>query len=353
MKTVLINTAIVGFGLSGQAFHAPFILSHKGFKLCSIVTSQKPENRRFKEVKFTENFEEVLNDPSIELVIIATPDFLHFEQAEKALLAGKHVIIEKPFTSNSQQAEELIRISQQAGKYIFPYQNRRFDSDFLTVKHLISEGYLGEITHFESRFERYSPEIKRASWKFENESGGLLFDLGVHLADQAVQLFGKADAVFCRLFNHRNTGNSNDSFDISLVYNELDVRLFAGLLCREPAPRFIIHGTKGSFIKYGTDMQETRLRKGVMPGKSGFGDELRRDFGILNSTAFQKEFKGKYPSLPGNYQAFFDNVHNVLINSGKPLITPEEALYNIRLLEAAETSNKNMQLINISNLKNH
>lgn len=353
MKTFPINTAIIGFGLSGQAFHAPFILSNPGFKLCSIVTSPKSENRRFKEVKFTANFEEVLSDPSIELIIIATPDFLHFEQAEKALLAGKHVIVEKPFTTNSQQAEELIRISNKTRKHIFPYQNRRFDSDFLTIKHLISEGYFGEITHFESRFERYSPEIKRAAWKYEENSDGTLFDLGIHLIDQAVQLFGKADGIYCRLFDQRKTGRSNDTFDISLVYNELNVRLSAGLLCREPAPRFIIHGTKGSFIKYGTDMQETRLRKGIMPDKSGFCDELRRDYGMLNSSAFQKEFKGKYPSLSGNYQVFFNNIHNVLRCSEKPLITPEEALYNIRLLEAAKNSHKNMQVTAISNLKNH
>ena len=226
-KIRFINTAIVGFGLSGQAFHAPFILSHPGFRLCSIVTSKKPDDRRFKDVRFTANFEEVLNDPTIELIVIATPDFLHFEQAKNALLAGKHVIVEKPFTTNSQQAEELIRIEQQAWKHVFPYQNRRFDSDFLTVKHLISEGYLGEITHFESRFERFSPEIKRAAWKFENESGGLLFDLGVHLVDQAVQLFGKADAVFCRLFNQRQAGSSNDAFDISLVYENINVQLSA------------------------------------------------------------------------------------------------------------------------------
>jgi scyllo-inositol 2-dehydrogenase (NADP+) len=353
MKTFPINTAIIGFGLSGQAFHAPFILSNPGFKLCSIVTSQKSENRRFKDVKFTANFEEILRDPSIELVIIATPDFLHFEQAKKALLAGKHVIVEKPFTTNSQQAEELIKISHKTGKQVFPYQNRRFDSDFLTIKHLISEGYFGEITHFESRFERYSPEIKRAAWKFENESGGLLFDLGIHLIDQAVQLFGMADGIYCRLFDQRKTGRSNDSFDISLIYKDLNVSLSAGLLCREPAPRFIIHGTKGSFIKYGTDMQETRLRKGILPHKSVFGDELRRDFGILNSSAFQKEFKGKYPSLPGSYMSFFENVFEILRNDEKPLITTEEALYNIRLLEAAKNSHKNMQVADISHLKNH
>lgn len=353
MKTPPINTAIIGFGLSGQAFHAPFILAHQEFKLCSIVTSKKSEDQRFKEVKFSENFEEVLSDPSIELVIIATPDFLHIEQAKQALLSGKHVIVEKPFTSNSGQAEELIKISQKTGKLVFPYQNRRFDSDFLTIKHLISEGYLGKITYFESRFERYSPEIKRAAWKFSDNCGGTLYDLGIHLIDQAIQLFGKADGIFCRLFDDRRTGKSNDSFDISLIYNDLNVSLSAGLLCREPAPRFIIHGTNGSFIKHGTDMQETRLRKGILPDSSGFGNELRRDYGMLNSAAFQKEFRGKYPSLPGSYMTFFENVFNVLRNNQSPLITTEEALYNIRMLESAESSHKNMQITDISHLKNH
>lgn len=352
MKETPINTAIIGFGLSGQAFHAPFVLSHPGFKLCSIVTSKKPDDRKFKNVRFTANFEEVLNDSSIELIIIATPDFLHFEQAKLALIAGKHVIIEKPLTTNSKQSEELILISQKLGKHIIPYQNRRFDSDFLTVKHLISEGYLGEIIHFESRFERFSPEIKRAAWKYESNGNGLLFDLGVHLVDQAVQLFGKGDAVFCRLFNQRKTGSSNDAFNITLVYESINVQLSASLLCREPSPRFIVHGTQGSFIKYGTDMQEARLRKGVMPNVPGFESELRRDFGILNTSAFQKEFKGKYPSVSGNYMTFFDNVYSVLKNSNMPLIMAEEALYNIQVLEAAKTSHKNMQLINISHLKN-
>ncbi len=344
----VLNVGIVGFGLSGQVFHAPFINVNPNFNLHTIVTTGKLAATKYPYIKTTSSVDELLEDPEIDLVIICSPNTLHFSHASAALKAGKHVIVEKPFTVNSQEAHSLIEIARNTGKLLFPFHNRRWDSDFITLKHIINEGYLGKVLEYESRFDRFTPEITRAAWRYQQEAGGgTLFDLGIHLIDQAVSVFGAPEGVFCRLFNQREGSVTDDSFDLKLIYPELNVTLKAGVFVKEPGPRFLVHGTSGSFVKYGLDTQEATLRKGKKPGSAGFGTEPVKQRGILNSSSYGKEFRGRYETFTGNYMAFFDNVYSAVASEADAIIKPADALLNIRIIEAARKSDMEMKIIKL------
>lgn len=343
-----INTGIVGFGLSGQVFHAPFIHVNPHFNLHTIVTSGILAARKYPKTNITSSFEELLANPAVDLVIICSPNTMHYPQAKAALLAGKHVIVEKPFTVNSTEAQSLIDISKLSGKYVFPFHNRRWDSDILTLKHILSLGYLGKILEYESRFDRFTPEIARAAWRYQQEEGGgTLFDLGIHLIDQAVSIFGKPEGVFARLFNQREGSVTDDSFDLKLIYPDLNVSLKASVFVKEAGPRLQVHGLTGSFVKYGLDVQEAQLRKGKKPGSKGFGIEPSSQRGILNTTSFGKTFRGRYETLPGNYMEFFNNVYNAIVNGAEAIVKPEDALLNIRIIESARTSHNENRIIQL------
>jgi scyllo-inositol 2-dehydrogenase (NADP+) len=347
-NTPMLNVGIIGFGLSGQVFHAPFINVNPNFNLHTIVTTGTLAAQKYPSAKIVASFENLLTNPDIDLVIICSPNSLHYPQAKAALEAGKHVIVEKPFTINSKEAESLIEIAKVTGKHVFPFHNRRWDSDFLTLKHLIAQGYLGEVVEYESRFDRFTPEISRAAWRYQHqEGGGTLFDLGIHLIDQAVSLFGAPEGVFARLFNQREGSVTDDSFDLKLIYPELNVTLKASVFVKEPGPRFQVHGRSGSFVKYGLDPQEAMLRKGKKPGSKGYGIETASQRGILNTETYGKIFRGRYESLPGNYMSFFDNIYSAIVSGADTIVKPQDALMNIRIIEAARKSNKEKRIIEL------
>ncbi len=346
--TPVLNVGILGFGLSGQVFHSPFVDVNPNFNLHTIVTTGTLAGEKYPSIKITASFEELLANPEIDIVIICSPNNFHFSHASAALRAGKHVIVEKPFTVSSAEAKSLIKISRKSGKLIFPFHNRRWDSDFLTLKHILEQGLLGKVVDYESRFDRFTPEISRAFWKYQQkEGGGTLFDLGIHLIDQTVSLFGAPEGVFCRLFNQREGSVTDDSFDLKLIYPELDVTLKASIFVKEPGPRFQAHGTHGSFVKYGLDSQEAMLRKGLRPGSKGFGIEPAGQRGILNTVIPGQEFRGSVKTFTGNYMAFFDNVYSVIIHGAEMIIKPEDALLNIRIIEAAQKSDKEKKIIQL------
>jgi predicted dehydrogenase len=347
-NTPILNVGIVGFGLSGQVFHAPFIDVNPHFNLHTIVTSGTLAREKYSLVKTTPSLDELLANPEIDLVIVCSPNALHFQHAIAALQAGKHVIVEKPFTVNSTEAQNLIDLSHKSGKLVFPFHNRRWDSDFLTIKYLIAQGLLGKVVDYESRFDRYTPSIKRAGWKYQQkEGGGTLFDLGIHLIDQAVSLFGTPGGVFCQLYNQREGSVTDDSFDLKLIYPDLDVTIKASVFVKEPGPRFQIHGTQGSFVKYGLDSQEAQLKLNTKPGTKGYGIEPASQRGILNTGLLGKEFRGRYKTFPGDYMEFFNNVYSVITDGSEMVIKPEEALLNIRIIEAARKSDLEKRIIQL------
>jgi len=344
----VIHTGLIGFGLSGQVFHAPFIEVSPHFRLHSIVSTGNLAGEKYPSARILKEPEALLADPDVDLVIVATPNTLHFPLAKAALESGKHVVVEKPLTVTSGEAATLIEISKKTGKKLFPFHNRRWDGDFLTVSHLINNGMLGRVVEFESRFDRFTPEISRAAWRyFEEAGGGTLFDLGIHLIDQAVSLFGKPESVFCRLFNQRPGSVTDDSFDLKLLYPALNVTLKASVFAKEPGPRFLVHGTGGSFIKYGLDTQESMLRAGILPGSRGYGREPASQRGILNTIVPGKEFKGRYPSRKGDYMLFFEDVFQSLLSGKEAEVKPEDALLNILIIEAAKKSDSSGRTISL------
>ncbi len=341
-----IPAAVIGYGLSGKVFHAPFLHVHEGFRLKTILTSGEEAQKHYPQVGVTRSFEDILADDEIELVAICTPNRLHFEQAKQALEAGKNIVIEKPVTPGYEEALKLIEIAENNDRTIFPYQNRRWDGDFMTVKELISSGRLGRVHNFISHFDRYVPEIGRAAWRYEGESGGgTLYDLGVHMIDQALVLFGKPKAVFCRLFTQREGSGNDDAFDLNLIYDDLNVTLKAGVLVRDPGPRFIVHGTKGSFRKRGLDVQEPQLRQGKMPGDPGFGEEPEEMWGMLTLDGNGTPVEEKVQTREGNYMGFYDDVYESIAGRKSPEVTMEQAAMNIKVIEMAKRSAEKLKVV--------
>jgi scyllo-inositol 2-dehydrogenase (NADP+) len=347
MKQV-IQTGLVGFGLSGRVFHAPFIYKHPGFKLHTVVSSTKAALDFYPEVEIDPGFQHMIENPDIELVVIATPHSFHIEQALSALDAGKHVVIEKPVAMRSCDIDLIREAAEDAGKKVFPYHNRRWDGDFLTLKKLIQEGFLGEVKDYEARFDRFQPLITRAEWRYADEdSGGTLFDLGPHLIDQAIHLFGKPSAVACNLYFQRPSAKTNDSFDIRLYYHGLTVTLKAGVFVKEQGPHFQVHGTMGSFIKYGLDPQEQKLKDGVFPDVDNFGEEEAGNFGILNSIAGGTELRQHYPTKPGYYMGFYDNIYESIVDGKQAAIALDDVKLTLQIIEAALESHLEHRIIDM------
>lgn len=341
-----ITTAVIGYGLSGKVFHAPFLNVHRGFRLKTILTSGEEAKNHYPDVGIVRNYEDILADDEIELVAICTPNIYHFEQAGQALRAGKHIVLEKPVTPGHEEALKLKEIAEKNNLTIFPYQNRRWDGDFLTLKELIGTGKLGRIHNFISHFDRYVPEIGRAAWRYKGEpAGGTLYDLGVHMIDQALVLFGKPKAVFCQLFTQRKGSRNDDTFDLKLIYDDLNVTLKAGVMVRDPGPRFIVHGTKGSFRKSGLDTQEPQLRQGMIPDDRGFGLEPEEMWGQITLDDEGSTVREMVKTLPGNYMGFYDDVFESVVNGKTPAVTMEQAALNIRVIEMAKRSAEKLEVV--------
>ena len=347
-KKTPIRTAVVGFGLSGRVFHTPFVDRHPDFELHTIVTSGIEAGKVYPSARIIRSFEEMLGDSSIDLVVLATPHPMHYAQAMAALEAGKHVIIEKPVTMSSKDMQKIGDRSMACGKNVFPYHNRRWDGDFMTLQQIIREGRLGEVLDFESHFDRYQPAVSRAEWRYtQAEGGGTMYDLGPHLIDQAICLFGKPQGVWCRLHFQREGSLANDSFDLKLFYQKTTATLQASVFVRETGPRFQVHGTLGSYVKYGLDIQEAALKKGKKPDTAGFGWESRRMFGVLNSVAGKEPLKIKYPTLPGHYMGFYEDVLASLRENKAQIVSVEVAIQNLEIIEAAIFSHNQKSVINL------
>lgn len=335
------NVGLIGFGLGGQIFHAPFIHLADHLHLATIKTSS-PENiklaeKRYPEVTIAENNEDVIKDESLDVIVISVPNHLHFDLCRSALLAGKHVVVDKPFTISSTESETLIKLAEKVKKHIFVFQNRRLDSDFLTVKKLINSKRLGKIVETEIHFDRYRP-IPKESWKEQNTPGvGTHWDLGPHLIDQAVQLFGIPIKIWADLKSQRPKGEIIDYFDIQLFYDGFKVILKAGSLVQGPVPRYKIHGEEATFIKYSMDIQEPTMVAGTFPKKNEpWVREPEEQYGML----YTPEGSETIPSETGHYIHFYNNVADTLNGVTSPLVMPQEAHHIIQLIELAIESNE-------------
>ncbi|MEM9987771.1 MAG: Gfo/Idh/MocA family oxidoreductase, partial [Bacteroidota bacterium] len=300
-----ICTALLAYGMSGQVFHAPFLDLHPGYDLHWVWQRTRSDAQdRYPQLKIARQLEEILNDSKVELVIVNTPEPTHMEFASKALEAGKHVVVEKAFTPSVSEANALIELARTKQRQLTVYHNRRWDSDFLTISELLRQDLLGQILEYEATYYRFRPEPQATSWKEQQAPGiSILYNLGSHLIDQALQLFGRPDWVFADLRKQRKASAVFDQFDLMLLYPDKKALLRAGYLVAQAHPRYRIRGKFGSLVKHGLDPQEAQLKAGKSPGVEKWGEEPEEDWGHLYYQKDGLSFKGKLSSLPGNYGA--------------------------------------------------
>ena len=339
----IINTAVIGFGFGGRIFHAPFLAVHPAYSISRILTTDPVKRATaqlaYPQAKLITDYEEALSDPNIDLIVLAIPNHLHFSYATKALEAGKHVVVEKPFTVTSAEAYELIANAKKQDRLVTVYQNRRLDSDFRTVQRILDQGLLGRVVEYEARYDRFRNYIKD-SWKQTKvPGGGILYDLGAHLIDQALTLFGFPKEIYADLRMQRDQAVVTDNFELILTYPQLKVTLKAGMLVRERGPRFSVFGTRGTFLKYGMDTQEADLLNGKRPGNDhAWGREPKENWGLINTEVSGITISGKVESERGDYLQFYDNLHQAICGKTDLLIHPDTARQVIQVIERAYQS---------------
>ena len=345
MKTV--NTGIAGYGNGGRLFNATIIDSVEGFRITRIMTTDENKiaaaREDFPEAAVVSSFTDIIRDPEIDLVVITTPNHFHLDLAKKALKAGKHVVVEKPFTVTTEEADELIELATKKSLVLSVNHNRRWDSDFLTVKKVVEGKKLGEIVDYEAHFDRFRNEVSNG-WKEdkENPGSGILYDLGSHLIDQALTLFGPPKEIYADLRKQRKSAAVHDNFEVLLYYPNLKVTLKASALVKAKGPTYSLHGTKGSFSKYGIDSQEEMLKSGLKPnGNWGWGQESQEIWGKLDVL----EESGTVESEIGDYRKFYQNIYDAITNNADLEVKPEQAREVIRVIELAIKSSTEKRVV--------
>jgi predicted dehydrogenase len=349
MNELPVNTALMSYGMSGEVFHAPLLSALGAFKLSTVLQrSSEKVREHFPAIRIVRSAEEILDNEDVELVVVNTPNETHFDFVARALQSGKHVVAEKPFTVTSHEAAELIAIAKKAQRMLTVFQNRRWDSDFLTVKKIIDSQELGRIVEFEAHYDRFRNYVEANSWKEERAPGtGILYNLGSHMLDQVVMLFGMPEYVDARVGIQRPGGKVDDFYDIRLEYKGHLVIVKSSYLVKEPGPRYIVHGVNGSFVKYGIDPQEQALKEKRDPREQSWGVEPQDQWGKLNVLKEGKSVERRVPSEAGDYLAFYRNIHDVIRRGAERAVKREEAWSVIRLIEACYESNKNKCAIKV------
>jgi scyllo-inositol 2-dehydrogenase (NADP+) len=320
----VIRVGIAGYGLAGASFHAPLIGACDRMELSAILTSREAPHR-------VDSFEELLERS--DLVVIATPNTTHFELAAAALHAGKHVVIDKPFTVTVPEADELIALAAERQRVLTVFHNRRWDSDFLTVRKTLPQ--LGDITLFEANWDRFRPQIKEGWREVPQPGGGVLSDLGPHMIDQALLLFGMPEAVSADVLTQRSEAKVDDHFDLSLHYGERRVCLRSSTLMAAPRPRFAVYGNAGSFVKHGLDAQESQLKSGMDPQAPEFGTGTPD--GLLTRPDGSRE---EVPSERGNYRAFYEAVADCILGGAPVPVDPADARAGLVVIDLARRASE-------------
>ena len=344
----MIRVGLVGFGMAGRVFHAPLISSVEGLELAAVMerTSNKAAGR-YPGITVHRSIEAMLADKSLRLFVVATPNGTHFLLAKEILKAGKNVVVDKPMTLTSAEAAELIALSWKHKALLAPFHNRRWDSDFLTVHKLLHDGLLGRLVSFESRFDRWRPTpLKERLWKEDADAGGgTLLDLGPHLVDQALALFGKPQAVSADVLREKDGPGVNDSFTIRLRYPGFSVTLGANGLSLPAMPRFHLRGTGGGYVKKGVDPQEAALNKITRIDDQKWGEEPAHDWGLLHVGIDGGSVSRPVPALPGDYRLFYAGIRDALEGTGPAPVTGVDGWRAARLLEwAAESAERRCEI---------
>ncbi|WP_134089716.1 Gfo/Idh/MocA family oxidoreductase [Olivibacter sp. XZL3] len=332
-----IKTALLSYGMSGSVFHAPFIDLHTGFELAgSWERSKKLIQQDYPGVASYPSLDAILEDESIELVIVNTPTGTHYDFTRQVLEAGKHAVVEKAFTITADEAMELEALAKERGLKLAVFQNRRWDSDFKTVKKIVESGILGEIVEVTFSYEAYLPKLNtKAHLEEPSPAAGLIRDRGPHMIDQALFLFGYPKALFADLAIMRTGSKVNDYFELLFYYDDKRVRLKGGFLAREMAPSYIVHGKAGSFLKSRADRQEERLLAGEKPNAETWCEEPESEWGVLHAERDDKAFRERAPSEKGNYLDFYEGVYQAIVSDLPEPVTAAEGVQTMKLIEAA------------------
>ena len=349
----MVRVGLIGFGLAGQAFHAPVIRGVPGMELaCILERHGKRAQERYPEVRVARSLEELLEDQGIQLCVVATPNDSHFDYARACLLAGRDVVVDKPFAPTLRESEELVRLAAERGRLITVYQDRRYDGDFETVRKIVQSGRLGSVAEYECRFDRFRLEPKANAWRerADQPGAGVLFDLGPHVIDQALVLFGEPRAITASAFCQRETSQVDDAFDVCMEYPNSGAGLRAmgraRIIAYAPGPHFLIHGTKGSFVKCGMDPQEARLRGGNLPDGldwgADWGVEDEQWWGTLSRVG---EPNVKVKTERGDYRGFYANVRDAIEKKAALDVTPEQALRTMRAVMLAHKSSRERRTV--------
>lgn len=341
-----LKIGLMGYGYAGATFHAP-VIDHCGApadapdtpyaRITAIATSQ-PERARADcpHARIVADIDALIASDDVQCVVIATPNDTHYPLAAKVLAAGKHVVVDKPVTLTAEEARTLARLAREHGVLFAPFHNRRWDGDFMTLRALIESGELGRVVHFESHFDRFRPQV-RQRWREEaSRGGGLLFDLGPHLIDQALALFGAPESVYATVKQHRDEASAPDYVHLLLGYPDKEVVLHASALSAIEPPRFTVHGTRGSYVKMGLDTQEEQLKAGLRPGQPGFG--AGNAAGTLRALQGEREVERVWPTRDGAYVEFYRAVAEAILRGTAFPVTPQDAIDVMAIIELANES---------------
>ncbi len=335
-----IKVGLVGWGISAKVFHAPFLKASPHYEVTSVLERHNQQSKvLFPEANIVTSFDELLQQ-DIDLVVITTPNDTHYPYTQQALETGRHVVVEKPFTVHSREAAQLGRLAKEKNRVLAVYHNRRYVSDYFTLKKILDEKWLGEVHTFEAHYDRYRAEERPSAWREKPFPGsGILYDLGAHLLDQTLILFGLPKTITADVKLQRPHAKAVDWFEVRLDYGSLQTTLKAGMLVREPGPRYLVHGSKGSFIKSGEDPQEARLRAGEMPS-ADMGREPEEIWGLLHIEKDGVIIREKVPSERGDYGLFYEDLYQTLAHQKPFPVKPEQAYNVIKLIELAEESSQ-------------
>ena len=346
-----IRVGLIGFGMAGRVFHAPTITSVAGLALTKIRETKADNIRiiqeRYPGAVIVPDSKAIFEDDTIDLVVIATPNISHFPLTKEALLAGKNVVVDKPFTITSAEADELIALAQQQNKLLSVYHNRRFDSTTKTAKKVIDSGALGRLVEYEVRYDRFRNTLRKDAWREEALPGsGILYDLGAHLIDQAQYFFGLPEAVTADVRIQREGAKATDNFEVILHYPGLKVTLKSGMLVRELGPHMMLLGDQGSFVKYGMDVQEEALKAGLTPKDvPNWGEEPQASWGTLNTDLNGLHIIGKVESERGDYSGYYANIYKALLGEEELIVKPQTARNTIRIVELANQSSEEKRTV--------
>jgi scyllo-inositol 2-dehydrogenase (NADP+) len=340
----MIRVGLIGFGLAGQAFHAPVIRGVPGLELACILERRgNNAQARYPGVRVARTLDELLSDPGIQLMVVATPNDSHFSYTQACLEAGRDVVVDKPFTPTLAEAEQLVALAAQRRRLLTVYQDRRYDGSFRTIRKLVATGAVGTVVEYEARYDRFRLEPKANAWRerADQAAPGVLWDLGPHVLDGALVLFGEPETITASAYCQRRTSQVDDAFDVTMAYPALRAELRARIIAYAPGPHLLLHGTEGSFIKYGMDPQEDILRSPNCPDGhdwgANWGVEPEERWGTLTRVG---EAPRKIETERGDYRGFYANVRDAIEKKAELEVTPDQALRTMRALVLAHKSSR-------------